>query len=163
MNRNTWVKEVALATTTVSLALSDFVSRMFEQARTRYVYQKAHPREKVAPMELPPEHLRSYNSKLCLLLLTAVPEEVKVRVLEEVGESTQLTVVSILDEVWNFVAPGGQEEIEGLTVATAAEARKIIRTWLLAIRRAVMMSIPDLSPFERMTVLLNLVKGVDNA
>ena len=65
-------------------------------------------------MELPPEHLRSYNSKLCLLLLPAVPEEVQVRVLEYVEESTHLTAVSILDEVWNYVAPGGQEEIESL-------------------------------------------------
>ena len=88
---------------------------MIEKARTRYVYQKAHPREKVAPMELPPEHLRSYNSKLCLLVLHPVPDEVNVRVLDDVEESTQLTVVSILDEVWNFVAPGGQDDIEGLT------------------------------------------------
>ena len=88
---------------------------MIEKARTRYVYQKAHSREKVAPLELPPEHLRSYNSKLCNLLLPAVPEEVKVRVLEDVDESTQLTVVSILDEVCNFVAPGGQAEFAGLT------------------------------------------------
>ena len=99
MIRNTWAKEVVLAATSVSITLSDFVSSMIEKARTRYVYQKAHPREKVAPMELPPEHLRSYNSKLCLLLLPAVPEEVKVRVLEDVDESTQLTVVCILDEV----------------------------------------------------------------
>ena len=82
-------------------------------------------------MELPPENFRSYTSKLCLLLRPAVPEEVTVRVLEDVDESTQLAVVSILDEVWNYVAPGGQEEVEGLTryirnpgtASTAAEAR----------------------------------------
>ena len=93
-------------------------------------------------MELPPEHLRSYNSKLCMLLLPAVPEEVKVRVLENVDESTQLTVVSILDEVWNCVAPGGQAEIEGLTTdiknpgtaTTTAEARNRIMTWMHARR-----------------------------
>ena len=66
-----------------------------------------------------------------------------------------------MDEVWNFVAPGGQEEIEGLTkyirnpgtAATSAEARMKIKTWLHASRRAVVMSIPDLSPFEQMRAL----------
>ena len=41
-------------------------------------------------------------------------------------------MVSILDEVWNYVAPGGQEEVEGLTryirnpgtAAPAAAARQ---------------------------------------
>ena len=58
-------------------------------------------------MESPPEHLRGYTSRLCLLLLAAVPEEVDVRVLEDVEASTHLLAMHILDEVWNFVAPGG--------------------------------------------------------
>ena len=140
---------------------------MVERVRTRYVYQKANPRVKLAPTGHPPEHVWNYNSRLCLLLLPAVPEEVKVRVIEDVDEIPHLTVVIILDEVWNYVAPGGQEEVEGLTryirnpgtAATAAEARKKIRTWLHARRRAVVMSIPGLSPFEQMRALENLVKG----
>ena len=75
--------------------------------------------------------------------------------LEAVEETPHLTVASILDEVWNFVAPGGQEEIEGLTryirnpgtAVTTAEARHKIRTWMHARRRAVVMTIPELSPF----------------
>ena len=99
----------------------------------------------------------------------SVPEEVKVRVLEDVEESTQVTAPCILSEVWQYVSPGGQEEIEGLTkyirrlgsAATATEARKTIRTWLHARKRAVVMSIPDLSPYEQMKVLENLVKSVE--
>ena len=64
---NTWVKEVVLAATTVSIAFSDFVSSMLEKARARYVYQKAHPREKVAPRELPPE-LSGATTASCVCL-----------------------------------------------------------------------------------------------
>ena len=75
----------------------------------------------------------------------------------------------MLDEVWNFVAPGGQEEIEGLTrfirnpggANTAEEARKKIRTWILGRKRAVMMQIPELSPIEQMRALEKLIKEVE--
>ena len=62
---------------------------------------------------------------LCRLLLPTVPEEVKWKVIEDVEETPQLAVVSILDEVWNFVAPCGQEEIEGLTKSGTGEPRKM--------------------------------------
>ena len=41
-----------------------------------------------------------------MLLLTAIPEDVDVRALEDVEESTQLAAVIILDEVWHVVAHG---------------------------------------------------------
>ena len=44
---NTWIKEVVLATTSVSMPFSDFVAGVFDKARTRYVYQKANPRLKM--------------------------------------------------------------------------------------------------------------------
>ena len=84
-----------------------------EKAKQRYEHQKANPRETLMRMDPPPESMREYNSKLCVLLMPAVPEEVKQRVLEDVDESLQLSAVSILDEVWNYVAPGGQEELDG--------------------------------------------------
>ena len=125
-----WVKEVVLTVTSLSLTSSEFVAKVIESARTRYMYQKANPRERMPPVRQPPEKFRMYNSKLCVLLLPAIHEEVKIRVWEDVDEGTQLTTTSILDEVWNYVAPGGQEEIESLTryirkpgsAATATEA-----------------------------------------
>ena len=166
---NTWIKEVVLATTSVSMPFSDFVAGVFDKARTRYVYQKANPRLNMDSAPPPPVNFRGYNSKLCVILLPAVPEDVKVRVLEEVDESAHLTAVSILDEVWNYVAPGGQDEIEGLTkyirspgtASTATEARSQIRIWMHARKRAVAMSIPDLSPFEQVKVLENFVNSVE--
>ena len=110
----TWIKEVTLAVTTVSLKFSDFVSKTIDRVKERYDYARRNPRQVLPKMEIPIE-LREYNSKLCVLLLPAIPEKVKQRVLEDVDDSPQLVAVNILDEVWSFVAPGGQEEVEGLT------------------------------------------------
>ena len=164
---NTWVKEVVLAATSVSLPFSDFVANMIDVVRTRYTWQRGHPNKELIPLGQPPEDFRYFNSKLCVLLLPAIPELVKIRVLEDTEEGTQLTAPGILSEVWDYVSPGGQEELEGLTkyirkpgsAATAEEARKTIRTWMLARKRAVVMSIPDLSPYEQVKVLESLVKG----
>ena len=111
----TWIKEVTLATTTVSIKFSDFVSKTVDKVRERYDHARRNPREALPKMAMPPLELREYNSKLCVLLLPAIPEKVKQRVLEDVDESPQLVAVNILDEVWSYVAPGGQEEVEGLT------------------------------------------------
>ena len=166
---HTWQKEVVLAATTVSVGFSDFVLRVMEKVKERYIYQKSNPRSVLPRCDPPPENLRDYNSKLCVLLLPSVPEEVKQKVLEDVDETIQLTAVSILDEVWNYVAPGGQEELEGLTryirnpggANTAEEARKAIRMWMQARRRAVVMKIPDLSPLEQMKALDKLIREVE--
>ena len=92
---------------------SDFVTKIMERARARHVYQKANPRVQLAKMDTPVEAILEYNSNMCMILRPAAPEEVKQRVLEDVDECLQLTAVSILDEVWNCVAPGGQEELDG--------------------------------------------------
>ena len=80
-----------------------------------------------------------------------------------------LSSVAVLDGVWHYVAPGGQEELEGLTkfvrgpgsASTAEEARERIRLWLQARRRAVMVGIPELSAHEQMKVYEKLVKSIE--
>ena len=66
-------------------------------------------------MDSIPTSLREYNSKLCVLLIPAIPEKIKQRVMEDVEDTVHLSSVAVLDEVWRYVAPGGQEELEGLT------------------------------------------------
>ena len=70
---------MALTATSVSIAFSDFVTFMIDASRTRYIHQKANPRERLAPVQAPPVHLRSSNSMLCQLLRPVVPEEVNIR------------------------------------------------------------------------------------
>ena len=80
-----------------------------------------------------------------------------------------LSSVTILDEVWHYVAPGGQEELEGLTkfvrdpgtTSTAEEARERIRSWLQARKRAAMVGIPELSAHEQMKVYEKLVRSIE--
>ena len=120
-------------------------------------------------MEPPPDHLRDYISKVCRLMMPAIPEEVQQKVLEDVDDMPQITAVAILDEVWNYVAPGCQEDMEGLTkyvrnpgcANTAAEARPHIRTWVLARRRVTVMHIPYLSSIERLKALEKLIEKVE--
>eukprot|EP00974_Lingulodinium_polyedra_P093336 9040295-Lingulodinium_polyedra.AAC.1 len=70
----TWVKEVILASTTVSVQFSDFVSNMMKAAGEWYNFLRRYPREKMPRPEPTPECLREYNNKLCVLLLPAIPE-----------------------------------------------------------------------------------------
>ena len=64
---------------------------------------------------------------------------------------------------------GGQEEVEGLTkfvrdpgdATTAEEAREKIRLWQQARKRAEMMGIPCLSPYEQMSVYQRLIKPIE--
>ena len=164
-----WVKEVSLASTAVSIQFSDFVSKMMQMASERYNYAKQNPREKLETARPVPEGLREYNSKLCVLLLPAVPETVKHRVLSDAEDSTKISAISILDGVWHHVAPGGQEELKGLTrfvrdpgaVNTAEEAIARIRLWMQARKRATVMGIPELSPHEQMQILEKLTKNLE--
>eukprot|EP00974_Lingulodinium_polyedra_P018228 1763355-Lingulodinium_polyedra.AAC.1 len=61
----TWVNEVVLASTTVSVQFSDYVSRMIRVAGERYNFLRKYPREKLTSPEPTPEDLREYNNKLC--------------------------------------------------------------------------------------------------
>ena len=107
-----WATEVIVVSTTVSHQFSLFVTDVFENTRNRYLWLKRNPRETLRRIGQPPEQWRAYNSRMCVLLLPAIPEDVKHRVLEDVDDSTTLTAVDIMDEVWSFVAPGGLEELE---------------------------------------------------
>eukprot|EP00974_Lingulodinium_polyedra_P038004 3643902-Lingulodinium_polyedra.AAC.1 len=62
-----WVKEVILASTTMSIQFSDFVSKMMPMAIERYNYAKQNPREKMETVRPVPEGLREYKGKLCVL------------------------------------------------------------------------------------------------
>ena len=70
---NTWVKEVVLAATTVSITFSDFVSSMIDKTRAQYVDQKGSHQREGDPDGPPPEHLRNYTSTLCMIMLPAIP------------------------------------------------------------------------------------------
>ena len=94
---------------------SDFVAKIMDLAKTRYEFQKKNPRIVLNKTEAIPAPLREYNSKLCICLIPAIPEKIKQRVMEGVEDTMHLSSVTILDEVWHYVAPGGQEELEGVT------------------------------------------------
>ena len=65
------------ASTTVSISISELVTKVIGAARELYVYQQAEPRANLPSWERQPEDLRVYDTRLCVLLLPAVPEEVK--------------------------------------------------------------------------------------
>ena len=165
---STWEKEVVLAPTTVSIQFADFVSERMKVANERYHYPTQNPREKLSRPEPVPESMREYNNKPCVLLLPTAPEEIKSRVLGGVDETRQISSLNVLDEIWHYVAPGGQEELRGLTkfvrdpgTTTAAEdALKIIRLWMQTRKRATMMGIPELSPHEQMQVMEKLTRDL---
>eukprot|EP00974_Lingulodinium_polyedra_P100682 9751980-Lingulodinium_polyedra.AAC.1 len=98
----TWEKEVVLASTTVSVQFSDFVSKIMEIASDRYNHQKKNPRGKLSKPGPVPESLREYNNKLCVLLLPAIPEEVKTKVLGDVDKTRQISSLTALDEIWHY-------------------------------------------------------------
>ena len=55
------------------------MTKIMERARERYVYQQANPRVQLAKMDKPVEANREHNNNMCMILLPAVPEEVKQR------------------------------------------------------------------------------------
>ena len=137
MTMISWVKDVALGSTTVSVEFSEYVSKAMRLAKEMYEYQRKNPRVTLDKPQPVPPSLREFNCKLCVLLTPAVPESIKQRVLEDADDTMHMSAVEILDEVWHFVAPGGQEEIEGLAnvvrdpgeATTAEGARSKIRLW----------------------------------
>eukprot|EP00975_Prorocentrum_lima_P008739 1867332-Prorocentrum_lima.AAC.1 len=78
----------------------------------------------------------------------------KARVFEEAeGDmGVDISTIYVLDIVWDYVAPGGQEELLGLTryvrdlgiAITAEEALKMLRTWRAAQERGQEVGIPAL-------------------
>eukprot|EP00975_Prorocentrum_lima_P018903 3982610-Prorocentrum_lima.AAC.1 len=61
--------------------------------------------------------MRDFDNRLSVLLLKSLKEKMKARVLEESeGDmAVELSTIYILDTVGEDVAPGGQEELQGLT------------------------------------------------
>ena len=76
---------------------------MFELAKERYTYRKAHPREAMGSIQQVPRGLQECN-RLCILLMPAIPEELKLKVLEDAGGSIHAVVVNIQGEVWRCAA-----------------------------------------------------------
>eukprot|EP00974_Lingulodinium_polyedra_P014594 1412449-Lingulodinium_polyedra.AAC.1 len=142
---------------------------MMQTASSRYNYKKHNPRKVLPEPDPVPGMLREYNNKLRVLLLPAIPDDVKTKVLGDIDERQQPSALTVLDEVWHYVAPGGKEELKGLarfvrdpgTANTAEEALKRTRLWMQARKRAVVVGTPELSPHEQMQVLEKLIKNLE--
>ena len=93
MTMISWVKEVVLASTTVSVEFSEFVSKAMTLPKQRYAYQKQKPRVTLGKPEPVPPSLREFNCKLCVLLTPAVPESIKQRVLEDADDTMHMSAV----------------------------------------------------------------------
>eukprot|EP00974_Lingulodinium_polyedra_P125293 11193964-Lingulodinium_polyedra.AAC.1 len=68
-------------------------------ASASYNYKKQNPRKVLPEADPVPGTLREYNNnKLCALLLPAVPDDVKMKVLGDIDETQQPSSLAVLDE-----------------------------------------------------------------
>ncbi len=152
-----------------SVAFSDFVQGVMNGAKRRYTYQTEHPREVMPKAEPPPDHLRRYSSRTCVLLMPASPSEVNRRLIQDVDEMAALSVVAVMDEVMQYVAPGGQADIKEVAAAirqpgtapTAEEIGQMIRDWMHARKRATSLGITQLSCVEELHALEAIIQPME--
>ena len=146
------MRQTRLSTQLVSTSFSQFVKDGMKTAQERYEYRRSHPNEKAR--EVPPVDAADKESDdhLCILLMNTLPDKMREDIWEEQEMDQDLTCLTILDAVWEHVAPGGQDEQKGLTkyvrnpgVANIAEgAVRLLRNWRSARKRSITIGISPL-------------------
>eukprot|EP00975_Prorocentrum_lima_P024231 5098709-Prorocentrum_lima.AAC.1 len=77
-------------------------------AMSRYSWKRQNPTRRPHKVPRVPSHLRDFDNRFSVLLLNAINEKMKTRVLEEsqVDMSVDISSIYILDTIWEDVAPG---------------------------------------------------------
>ena len=137
---------------------SEFFGQVLDHCtKDIYGYRRSNPHAPILPFDGFPEGLRECNGRVCVVLLQASPETVKVRSLQHVGLSAQMHTVRVLDALLDYVAPGGHEEQEGLMqfirspgcAGHVEPAGAILLTWAHSQTSPQFVVIPKLSALEK--------------
>ena len=107
-----WSRETSLAARMVSLEFSKFVEQCCEMEGQRYAGICSSPCTPKKPVPKVPDQFGEYDSHFSIMLLSVIPPKAKERLLEE--NEDIITSLDVLDTLWKFVAPGGQEETKGI-------------------------------------------------
>ena len=115
-----------------------------ERQRTNMGHKRSNPNSPRLPFDGCPYGLQEYNGRLCVILLQAILEKVKVRLLQDVGISARMHATIVVDVVRDYVAPGCHEKQEGIMqfqritgcAGHVEEAMDMLRAWVQAHNRA---------------------------
>ena len=166
-----WMRHTVMSTQIVSWKFAKFVKDNMSKAQERYEYRRANPNQKLG--KEPPVDLadKESNSHLCVLLMNTLPLKLRDTIWEEHDDEQDITCLTILDAVWEYVAPGGQDEQKGLTkyvrnpgvADTAEDAVRMLRHWKAARKRSVKIGISALSGLEFFDGLVAMVSKIEKA
>jgi len=168
-----WTIELKMMVNRGSREYHEFFERELNGAEKRYLGRRQDPngvatraRPYTSDVDL------EIDAQVTVRILEAVPSRIKERAFEQAADDPvwrcrpQLGLV--LDEVWDYISPGGPKEIEALTAMarspgtgnTAIEAVKLIREWRTARKSLVGNNCSDISPIEIKNALVSLISGV---